>query len=143
MITNKIIFITGGAGFIGSTLVGRLVEQNRVIVYDNLTRNSLAKRPFCGHPNLQIVSGDVLDRESLTNAIAPAQIVVHCAAIAGIDTVVKSPVTTMRVNMIGSANVLDAAARLPACERIVCFSTSEVFGSQAFRSAETDNTVMG
>jgi UDP-glucose 4-epimerase len=49
----------------------------------------------------------------------------------------------MRVNMIGSANVLEAAARLPHCERVVCFSTSEVFGQQSFRSSETDNAVMG
>ena len=49
----------------------------------------------------------------------------------------------MRVNMVGSANVLEAAARLSHCDRVVCFSTSEVFGQQAFRSSETDNTVMG
>jgi UDP-glucose 4-epimerase len=49
----------------------------------------------------------------------------------------------MRVNMIGSANVLEAAANLPRCDRVVCFSTSEVFGQQAFRASETDNTVMG
>jgi UDP-glucose 4-epimerase len=69
--------------------------------------------------------------------------VVHCAAIAGIDTVIRSPVTTMRVNMIGSANVLDAASKLDNCQRVVCFSTSEVFGQHAFRSSETDQTVMG
>jgi len=72
-----------------------------------------------------------------------ADIIVHCAAIAGIDTVIKSPVTTMRVNMVGSANVLEAASRLPRCDRVVCFSTSEVFGQHAFRSEETDNAVMG
>jgi UDP-glucose 4-epimerase len=49
----------------------------------------------------------------------------------------------MRVNMVGSANVLEAAARLPRCERVVCFSTSEVFGQYAFCASETDNTVMG
>ena len=49
----------------------------------------------------------------------------------------------MQVNMVGSANVLEAASKLPKCERVVCFSTSEVFGSHAFRSAENDHTVMG
>ena len=49
----------------------------------------------------------------------------------------------MRVNLIGSANVLEAAAALPHCDRVVCFSTSEVFGTHAFRSTETDTTVMG
>jgi UDP-glucose 4-epimerase len=49
----------------------------------------------------------------------------------------------MRVNMVGSAMVLESASRLPRCDRVVCFSTSEVFGQQAFRSTESDNTVMG
>lgn len=142
-LTDKTIFITGGSGFIGSTLAGRLVEHNRIVLYDNLARNSLKDRPFKDHPNLRLVQGDVLDLEHLVQAMQGADIVVHCAAIAGIDTVIKSPVTTMRVNMIGSGNVLEAAVRLPHCDRIVCFSTSEVFGSMAFRSNESDKTVMG
>ena len=68
---------------------------------------------------------------------------VHFSAIAGIYIVTKSPVTTMRVNMTGSANVLEAANNLGSCERVVCFSTSEVFGQRAFRVSETDNAVMG
>lgn len=143
MIENKTIFITGGAGFIGSTILGRLVDRNQVVVYDNLSRNSLKDQPFQNHRNLKLINGDVLDFESLSKAMEGSNIIVHCAAIAGIDTVIKRPVNTMRVNMIGSANVLEAAARLPHCDRVVCFSTSEVFGQYAFRSTETDNTVMG
>jgi len=143
MIEGKTIFVTGGAGFIGSTLAGRLVDHNRIVVYDNLSRNSLKNKSFKDHPNLELIEGDVLDFEHVCQAMQGADIVVHCAAIAGIDTVIKSPVTTMRVNMVGSANVLEAASRLPRCDRVVCFSTSEVFGQQAFRSEETDNAVMG
>jgi UDP-glucose 4-epimerase len=143
MISGKTIFITGGAGFIGSTLVGRLVGTNRVIVYDNFTRDALKRKPFREHPNLTLIQGDVLDSGTLQQAMNGAEIIVHCAAIAGIDSVIKSPVTTMRVNMVGSANVLEAASRLPRCDRVVCFSTSEVFGQQAFRSSETDLAVMG
>jgi UDP-glucose 4-epimerase len=143
MITDKTIFITGGAGFIGSALAGRLVEGNKVVIYDNLSRNSLTNKPYKDHPNLTLVQGDILDFDQLSQAMTGADIVVHCAAIAGIDTVIKSPVSTMRVNMVGSANVLEAASRLSRCERIVCFSTSEVFGQQAFRSSEEDKTVLG
>jgi UDP-glucose 4-epimerase len=142
-IKNRRIFITGGAGFIGSTLAGRLADENQVVLYDNLARNSLKDRLFRDHPNIHLVEGDVLDYEPLSAAMQGADIVVHCAAIAGIDTVIKSPTTTMRVNMIGSANVLEAAHRQSHIERVVCFSTSEVFGQQAFRSNETDKTVMG
>jgi len=143
MLEHKTVFITGGAGFIGATIAGRLVKKNKVILYDNLSRNSLSDRPFRNHRNLTLINGDVLDYESLSEAMKGANIVVHCAAIAGIDTVIQKPVHTMRVNMIGSANVLEAASNLPRCERVTCFSTSEVFGQYAFRSSETDNTVMG
>jgi UDP-glucose 4-epimerase len=143
MISDKTIFISGGAGFIGSTLIGRLVEHNRIVAYDNLRRNSLKDRDFRNHPNLTFIQGDVLDYENLLRSIKGAEIVVHCAAIAGIDTVIKSPVSTIRVNMIGSANVLEAARLAGRCERVVCFSTSEIFGQQAFRSAESDRAMIG
>src|SRR5438552_8969484 len=143
MIKGKTIFITGGAGFIGSTVAGRLLDHNRVVLYDNLSRNSLKDKPFKDHSNLELIQGDVLDLDHVCKAMQGADIIVHCAAIAGIDTVIKSPVTTMRVNMLGSANVLDAAVRLDRCDRVVCFSTSEVFGSLAFRSTEADNAVTG
>ncbi len=143
MIEGKNIYITGGAGFIGSTLIGMLVEKNKVVAFDNLTRDSLKDKSFHNHPNLKLVKGDVLDYDAVARSMEGADIIVHCAAIAGIDTVIKKPVSTMRVNMLGSANVLEAASHLPHCDRVVCFSTSEVFGQQAFRSSETDNTVMG
>ena len=143
MITDKTIFITGGAGFIGSTLIGRLIENNRIIAYDNLTRNSLQDKSYKNHSNLKLVEGDVLDFDKLARSMQGADIIVHCAAVAGIDTVIKSPVTTMRVNMIGSANVLEAASTLDHLDRLVCFSTSEIFGQHAFRSTETDMAVTG
>lgn len=143
MIEGKRIFVTGGAGFIGSTLIGRLIERNEIVAYDNLARNTLKDQAFAAHKNLRLIEGDVLEPAHLAGAMGDANIVVHCAAIAGIDTVIKSPVTTMRVNMVGSANVLEAASRLTRCERVVCFSTSEVFGSHAFRSSELDKPVMG
>jgi UDP-glucose 4-epimerase len=143
VLAGKKIFVTGGAGFIGSTLIGRLIEHNSITAYDNLARNSLARQPFRHHENLRLVEGDVLDTHALQSAMAGSDVVVHCAAIAGIDTVIQKPVHTMRVNMIGSANVLEAAARLDRCERVVCFSTSEVFGTHGFQSTETDKTVMG
>lgn len=143
MFEGKKILITGGAGFIGATLIGRLIKTNKIVVYDNLSRNSMKDRSFRNHKNLTMVNGDVLDYEHLSKTMQGCEIIVHCAAIAGIDTVIKSPVHTMRVNMVGSANVLEAASNLSKCERVVCFSTSEVFGQYAFRVSETDNTVMG
>jgi UDP-glucose 4-epimerase len=143
MIIGKKIFITGGAGFIGSALAGRLVEHNQVTIYDNLSRNALKDNAVKDHANLNLIEGDILNFEQLRAAMKQPDIIVHCAAIAGIDTVVKKPVKTMLVNMVGSANVLEAASLLPHCDRVVCFSTSEVFGQQAFRSLETDHAAIG
>jgi len=76
-------------------------------------------------------------------AVKGADVVVHCAAIAGVDAVIAHPVDTIRVNLLGSANVLEAASRDGSAERVVCFSTSEVFGQHSFRSQESEATVMG
>lgn len=143
MIQGKKIFITGGAGFIGSTLIGQLIEHNEIVAYDNLSRNALQHKAYRDHKNLKLIVGDILDSAALEQAMAGANLVVHCAAIAGIDTVVKDTVRTMRVNMIGSANVLEAASKLKNLDRVVCFSTSEVFGTTAFRSSELDKTSIG
>ena len=70
--------------------------------------------------------------------------IVHCAAIAGVDTVLESPVRTMRVNVIGTYNVLEAAvATLDTLERFIDFSTSEVFGTHAFRVQEGQVSTIG
>jgi len=142
---GKTIFLTGGAGFIGSTLIGRLIEDNKIVVFDNLSRNALINQPYAKHPNLSIQVGDVTDGPALEAAMLAANphIVVHMAAIAGIDTVIKSPTTTMRVNLMGTINALDAANKLGRLERFVDFSTSEVFGSNAFRAEESGLASIG
>lgn len=143
MINNKTIFITGGAGFIGATLIGRLIDSNKIIVYDNLDRDSLHDKPYANHPNLRLVKGDVLDYQALRQAMDGADIVVHAAAIAGIDNTVKNPVATMRVNILGTANALEAARFNKNLQRFVDFSTSEVFGPNAFKVDEGCHTITG
>ena len=143
MIKNKKVFITGGAGFIANALIGRLIEDNSVVVYDNFFRDTLSGSPYASHRNLKIVHGDVLDYPTLCHSMEKADIVVHAAAIAGIDTVIKSPTKTMRVNMIGTANVLEAARENHLKDRFIVFSTSEVFGSFAFKPTEDSETVSG
>ena len=140
---NKRIFMTGGAGFIGTTLISRLIEENEIIVYDTLQRNALKETNLLNHPNLTLIQGNVLDREKLKDAIDGSNVVVHLAAIAGIDTVIKSPTMTMKVNMIGTYNVLEAALKRDNVERFVDFSTSEVYGSYAYKLGEGDTTTMG
>ena len=143
MIENKKIFITGGAGFIANQIISRLVDENEIIVYDNFHRNTLINSKFNKNSNITVIEGDVLDYEKLNGSMAGADIVIHAAGIAGIDTVVKKPTKTMLVNMVGTANALQAAVENNIPDRFVDFSTSEVFGSMAFKSSENDNTVSG
>jgi UDP-glucose 4-epimerase len=143
MINNKRIFITGGAGFIANTLIKYYVKNNKIVVYDNFHRDTLSTSEVANHPNITVVKGDVLDFDTMTKAMAGADVVIHAAGIAGIDTVIKDPVRTMRVNMIGTSNALEAARVNNVKDRFIDFSTSEVFGSMAFRSSEADTTVVG
>ena len=143
MIENKTMFITGGAGFIANTLIKHYVEKNKIVVYDNFHRDTLTGSGMDTHPNVTIIKGDVLDFNLLCSSMKGADIVVHAAGIAGIDTVIRNPVHTMRVNMIGTSNALEAARINNITDRFIDFSTSEVFGSMAFRSSEEDVTVSG
>jgi UDP-glucose 4-epimerase len=136
--------LTGGAGFIGTTLTRRLIDENEIVVLDNLHRDALAGTDLSGHPNLTFVQGDVLDADPVRETIRGATHVVHLAAIAGVDTVLESPVRTMRVNLIGTYNVLEAAhATIDTVERLVDFSTSEVFGRHAYKVEEIHETAQG
>src|SRR5918912_280562 len=143
-LSGKRILLTGGAGFIGSTLARRLVDANEVIALDNLHRDALSGTELAEHPNLAFVQADVLDAEAVREAARGATHIVHAAAIAGVDTVLESPVRTMRVNLIGTYNVLEAAlATRESVERLVDFSTSEVFGTQAYNVREGHVTTTG
>lgn len=144
-IKNSTIFITGGAGFIGSTLASRLIDDNKVIVFDNLDRNAIQHTGLMDHDNLTFVQGDIMDYQQIEDIFTERQpdYVVHCAAIAGVDTVIKDPVRTLDINIVGTNNVLKAALILKNLKRIVLFSTSEVFGSESFNSSESKPAVIG
>jgi UDP-glucose 4-epimerase len=143
MLENKTVFITGGAGFIANTLIEQYIHRNRIVVYDNFHRNTLSESPFLHHDNLTVIEGDVLDLPLLVESMAGADVVVHAAAIAGIDTVGKDPVRTMRVNMLGTANTLEAARINAVAGRFIDFSTSEIYGSDAANVDENDDANVG
>ncbi|HET9705214.1 MAG TPA: NAD-dependent epimerase/dehydratase family protein [Vicinamibacterales bacterium] len=140
--TGKRILITGGAGFIGSHLVERLVDANDIVVFDNLHRNALQFAHLEGHPRLRFIKGDVLDFAATRQAVDGCHIVIHCAAIAGVYTVDRSAVRTMEVNMLGTHQVVKAAIEV-GVERFVEFSTSEVYGPFIHKGREEDPTTIG
>jgi UDP-glucose 4-epimerase len=141
---GKRIVLTGGAGFIATTLTRRLVDDNEIVAIDNLHRDALSGTDLADHANFAFHQGDVLDAGLMQELVAGATHLVHCAAIAGVDTVLESPVRTMRVNLIGTYNVLEAAAAtIDTLERLIEFSTSEVFGTHAYNVREGAVTTIG
>jgi len=119
MIKNKRILITGGRGFIGSTLAKRLAPDNDVVCFD-------------------ISSGDdILDKDALASAVIGSQIIIHTAARVGVDEVLQDTVATLQVNYTGTANVLQSTLTdTTRLEQVILFSTSEVFGAGADRVGE-------
>lgn len=142
MITKSRVLITGGAGFIGSHLAERLLPDNEVVVFDNFRRNAIDSAGLTCD-NLTIIKGDVMDKAALEKAMEGCDAVVHMASIAGVDTVLKNPVKTMRVAMVGTDNALEIARVSPGIKRFIDFSTSEVFGRFAYHVTEFDSTTLG
>ena len=142
-ITGKRIFITGGAGFIANKLIQELNSKNEITIFDNFVRDTFSSSIISNKEKINVIEGDVLDLSALTKAAEDTDIFIHAAAIAGIDTVARDSIKTMRVNMIGTANALEAAMKVGVRDRFVNFSTSEVFGTTAFKSKESEVTTSG
>lgn len=138
------ILVTGGAGFIGSTFASRIIEENTVVALDTFDRDALRHHPgLAEHPNFKVRNGSILEPKDLADASEGCTMVVHCAAIAGVDTVMNHPAKVMRVNLVGTWNVLEAAAKITGLKRFVDFSTSEVYGAHAWEVGEASDTVVG
>jgi UDP-glucose 4-epimerase len=134
------ILVTGGAGFIGSHLVDRLVGAGHdVIVLDNFSTGRLGNLTHSSRcPNFQLVRADIRKiPSSLVKRLRRADSVCHLAAVTSVQKSVMDPVSTTEVNVTGTLNVLKAAKTLKA-ERVVFSSSCAVYGTpQAFPIQET------
>lgn len=141
-VKNKVIFITGGAGFIGTAICRRFHEDNKIIIYDSGRRNALQYFDFKDHENVTVIEGDILDKQLLEKSLKDANIVIHAAAIAGVTSYYKMPLKTMEVNMIGTYTLLEVIKNIDI-ELLVYFSTSEIYGPHIFRATEKGETIQG
>lgn len=131
------ILITGGAGFIGTHLAERLGGQADIVLFDNFRRDSLSAVPALrNHPHVTVKSGDVLDAAAVAEAMRGADTVIHLAAIAGVSSYYEESLRTLQVNILGTVNILEAAAK-NGVQKFIHFSTSEVFGPDALWVEET------
>jgi UDP-glucose 4-epimerase len=124
--------VTGGAGFIGSHVVERLLRDGgRVRILDNFSTGSLRFLPFAREfgDALQIVEGDICDLPTVERVAAGAQVIFHQAAMRSVPRSVKDPLGANANNVTGTLTVLEAARRL-AIRRVVYASSSSVYGDR-------------
>lgn len=134
------ILITGGAGFIGSNLAKRLVNDgHEVVVLDNLLRgNKLDKETF---EAVEFIKGDVRDFKTVRKASKNCDLIFHFAAVLGVDIVADHPVETMDVEVIGTRNIVNAAEE-NNIKKIMYASTSGIYGHSAIESALTEEVLV-
>ena len=126
------LFITGGAGFIGSNYVRHVLanSDDEVTVFDALTYagNLSSLADVAEDSRYSFVQGDICDREAVASAMAGHDMVVHFAAESHVDRSIVDPDTFVRTNCLGT-NVMCDVARNIGVERFLHISTDEVYGS--------------
>lgn len=144
MNSDSHVVLTGGAGFIGSHLVERLLQDGkRVVVVDDLSTGSLENlRAVASHPNLRVLTTKISLCPELPELVAGAESVYHLAAAVGVELVVKRPIHVIETNLHETEVLLEAAA--PARVPVLITSTSEVYGkSQKPDFSEEDDLIIG
>lgn len=124
------ILITGGAGFIGSHLCDKFInEGHTVLCFDNFFNGSLVNiRHLLNHKTFKLINGDVRSFDTLEKFVPGVDVIYHLAAQIHVNRSIIEPKMTYDVNVLGTQNVLEAA-RMYDVEKVVHMSTSEVYGS--------------
>ncbi len=139
-ISQSRFLVTGGAGFIGSNLVARLLElgARQVRVLDNLSNGYYSNMEgFVGLPHFEFIEGDIRDLETCKKAVSGMDYISHQAALGSVPRSVEDPVTSNEVNIGGHLNMLVAAKESPALKRMVYAASSSSFGdSEALPKVE-------
>jgi UDP-glucose 4-epimerase len=136
------VFITGGAGFIGSHLADYYVAAgDQVTILDNFSTGSKTNIAHL-EGTITAVDGDIRNIELVESLTKDADLVLHMAAALGVNTILESPLESMSTNITGSEVVLNAAAKFS--KRIIIASTSEIYGKNPKQPlSETDDRVVG
>ncbi len=129
MITGKRVLVTGGAGFIGSSLCHDLLERdNEVVCLDNFATGKKENlKELKGNPRFKLIDGDIRDTEVCKKAVKGVDIVLHQAALGSVPRSIADPATTNAVNINGFLNMI-IATRDAGIKRFVYASSSSVYG---------------
>jgi len=144
MRTQGRVLVTGGAGFIGSHLVERLLSDGYSvsIIDDFSTGNRANLKSVAANPALRIIESKVSECAELSAIVANIQSIYHLAAAVGVELVVKSPIHTIQTNLRETEAILEAASRSGVPTLLT--STSEVYGKSPNAAfSESDDLVIG
>jgi len=132
MTTNSLVLVTGGAGFIGSHVVERLLaDGHRVRVFDNFSTGSRANLGFArGNRRLQVMRGDLVNLPAVKRAVAGVSVIFNQAAMRSVPRSVADPLGANASNVTGFLHLLHAAAAQRRKPRIVYASSSSVYGER-------------
>jgi len=138
------ILVTGGAGFIGSHLVDRLLTEGHTVVVldDGSTGDVKNLSTHYGNRNLEIIEGTILDQNLLFKLIPDVDYIFHLAAAVGVFNIVSTPLLSLFTNIRGTENILEAALKnnIP----VFLSSSSEVYGKNTSDSLkESDDRILG
>ena len=140
---KDILIITGGAGFCGSHLAEHFLPRFHIRLFDTFERDSLRFVPDLARSDkVEIIKGNILDARAVRAAVMGAYAVIHCAAIAGVSNYDSRPIDVLRVNILGTFNLLDAVVEA-GVSQVIYFSTSEIYGPDAEAIAETAPATSG
>ena len=136
------VFITGGAGFIGSHLCDALVaEGKKITILDNLSTGS-KKNIAHLEGKINVIQGDIRDQKLVESLVEGSDLVLHMAAALGVDNILENPIESISTNFYGSEMVLNAATKYD--KRLIIASTSEIYGKNPKHPlSETDDRVIG
>jgi dTDP-glucose 4,6-dehydratase len=138
MIKNKRILITGGGGFIGVALAKQLIPYNNVALLDkDFVDNAFAYSCFKDDKRIETILVDILDKDKLKEVVQNYDIIIHAAGFLGVQKVIENVAQTLEVNYSGTRNILES---IDKCEKILIFSTSEVYGSNAINVLEDNSS---
>ncbi len=125
------VLVTGGAGFIGSNISGRLLSDPRVThvrVLDNLATGSMDNiREFMDNPAFEFVKGDIRDYETCLQACDGIDVITHQAALGSVPRSINDPVTSNNVNITGTLHMF-TAAKEKGIKRLVYAASSSTYG---------------
>lgn len=142
---NNKILVTGAAGFIGSHLVEELLKKGnkiKALVRYNSRNNWGWLESLSEHKNLEIITGDIRDYDSVLNSLDDCHSVFHLAALIGIPYSYVSPLAYIKTNIEGTYNILEASKKFNI-KNIVITSTSETYGTAQYTPIDEKHPLVG